>query len=756
MTFLAPLFLIGAAAGIIPVVLHMINRQKAKELPFSTLRFLRRSVEKTRRRKRVHDLLLLLVRVAVLVLVAVGLAKPTVTQLGSLWGKSQSAVVIVLDNSTSMGLIDGDAPRFETARRAALQVVDQLHEGDQVALLLSGGPPFDRQGQLDRTHENIRQTLSACQVSGQRADLLAAVDNARSILAESDAAQKQIFVVTDGQALSWEGQAGLLESDGKDQDAEDHQRGEAAKIPVIVVDCHHSPQPNTAVRRVTIEAPAPMTGVQVKITAELFGDAMVAQQRHIELWLDGQKKATSPAIAIEPGRQATHDFVFVLDKSGLCQGEVRLVGQDGCPMDDRRFFTLDVDRAVPVAIVKSRDHEIAALADAFYVEKALGAGVSGASAIRTTVLDTAALPTEPLSHFKVIFCVNLPALDVPATRALARYVADGGNLFWIAGDQVDPEAYNQMSRRALPDSNGPGPLLPAPLVDVRSTENEPDLDSWHVAFLDASHPALSPFFEPPSIYQSVLVYRYVSTDAADAPDARVLARLDDGQALLTERPIEKGRVLFLGTNAQVDWTNLPLRPIFLPMLTRLVFNLAGQQQDRHETVTGSPLRMAFDERSQPLGVEIQPPSGETIRLRTESEKGKPGQMFRYTDTYQSGIYLLRPLETQTPPVAWSVNVDPNESNPALIKPDEFVTKLAPAPVMFADNPTDLNPTFRSLREGQSLWEFFLVLVLVGLVVESYLANRLTPRQAPGEKPGGVLPGPDRTARLHGSVVAPTP
>ena len=34
MTFAAPLFLLAALAAAIPVVLHMINRQKAKELPF--------------------------------------------------------------------------------------------------------------------------------------------------------------------------------------------------------------------------------------------------------------------------------------------------------------------------------------------------------------------------------------------------------------------------------------------------------------------------------------------------------------------------------------------------------------------------------------------------------------------------------------------------------------------------------------------------------------------------------------------------
>ena len=68
MTFAAPLFLMAALAAAIPVILHMINRQQAKNLPFPTLRFLKISAEKTRRRKRIHDLLLMLLRAAVLLL----------------------------------------------------------------------------------------------------------------------------------------------------------------------------------------------------------------------------------------------------------------------------------------------------------------------------------------------------------------------------------------------------------------------------------------------------------------------------------------------------------------------------------------------------------------------------------------------------------------------------------------------------------------------------------------------------------------
>ena len=59
----------------------MISRQRAKDLPYSTLRFLRIAVQKTRRRRKIQDLFLMLLRMAVLLLIALGLSRPTVTNL---------------------------------------------------------------------------------------------------------------------------------------------------------------------------------------------------------------------------------------------------------------------------------------------------------------------------------------------------------------------------------------------------------------------------------------------------------------------------------------------------------------------------------------------------------------------------------------------------------------------------------------------------------------------------------------------------
>ena len=101
----------------------------------------------------------------------------------------------------------------------------------------------------------------------------------------------------------------------------------------------------------------------------------------------------------------------------------------------------------------------------------------------------------------------------------------------------------------------------------------------------------------------------------------------------------------LGISAHVNWSNLPLRPIFLPLVTRLTFELAEVRHGFHNVIAGQPLVLAFPEATRPVGIELVLPSGETLRLKSDGTEGKAGQTFRYADTHAIGVYLLRALGT---------------------------------------------------------------------------------------------------------------
>ena len=748
----APLFFLAALAAAIPVILHMISRQRAKHLPFSTLRFLRTSVEKTRRRRRIQDVLLMMLRAAALVLIAMGLSEIKVTQLSALLGRgAASAVAIVLDNSASMAVADKGRPRFETARGAVDQILQELGPDDQTALLLTGGPPFAEQGQLDSSRDAFLRMFNQCSVSNERADLAMRIQEARKTLAASGAPNKVIYVITDVPKHGWEGLKGEglgIRDWGLEKDDRNPIPNPQSPIPIVIVDCTREPEPNVAIQNVELETAVPVAGVPVKATVEVFNAAPSAQQRLVELYVDDQKKGTSPVLNIEPEGKKAHAFQFSFERGGLHRCEARLVGQDGSSLDDRWFFSMEVDQGIPVAIVTPQRHEIPYLDDSFYVQQALMPARSGNWAIRGTVLAAKDLAAEKLQNYAVVYCVNLPAFEADVADKLRQYVEGGGHVFWICGENVQPAAYNAMNQQAQ------GQLLPAPLLEVRTAKAAEGRDSWHIRYLDEKHRALTPLVKPDPLYQSVLIYKHVRMDAkaAAASGASVLARLDEagpdkaGEPLLAQRKIGRGSVTMLGTSAHVGWTNLPLKTIFLPLLVRMTFELAGTEQAQRTALAGSPLVLPFDDEKNPLSVAVVPPSGTLYELKTKSEPGHRGQVLRYNDTYDVGFYTMRPLVgTGAKQVAFAVNVDPEEANPAKADPEDLKERFAPTDVVFADNPEDLSNTFKLLHEGTNLWDYFLWAVLVVLVFETFVSNWLSPKPA-DEQLQAVPPGMRRLAR----------
>lgn len=740
-----PLWFLAAAAAVIPVILHLINRQRAKDLPFPTLRFLKISVQKTRRRRRIQDLLLMLLRMAALILIAAGLANISLSNLPVFGRGEAKAVALILDNSASMDVVDDGRPRFETAVAAAGRIMQSLKEKDEVALFLTGGPRFPEDGRLERQQDKVLQILSQVRVSYERADLAVKVRQARKQLVKAKAKNRVIYVLTDLQELCWdtlekrpEGAAGSTDAADPKAELSDEDRQEQ-EIPIVMVDCNRAPRPNVAVQKVTLESTVPVAGVPVKADVTIFNSSPVPQQRQLELYVDGVKQASSPSLEIPSEGTKDYTFDFSFDRGGLHRGEVRLVGQDdGSPKDNRRFFAMEVNQGIPVAIVKAKQHEIPYLEDTFYLQQALApAGAGGGWALRTNSLTVAQLASEPLAQYTAVYLVNLPAPESAVAAQLRAYVENGGNLVWICGDNVDPAAYNKMNEDAQ------GKLLPAPLLDVRQPAPDSGRDSWFIGQIDKENRAMAALSEPASLYQSVLVYKHVRIDAGPGSGATVLARLDDGQPLLVQRSVERGKVTMLGTSTHVGWTNIPLRPIFLPLFARMTFEMAQVEQTRHTGVAGSPIVIQFDEQNRPAHVEVVPPSGELDRFETVDKSGQREKEFRYPNTYDVGVYSVRMPDAVRPmQMAVSVNLDPAESSAKKIDRAELEKRFAPTPLWF---PEDLEkPTYPDKHD--TLWDFLLALVLIVLVVETFISNWFSPKKDEDEQLQNLPPGMRRLAK----------
>ena len=111
MVFGSPLFLIGAAAAAIPVIIHILFRKKARKQQFPSLLLIKMVKKRVTRYHRIRELILLMLRIAVIVFLALALARPLIPGFGH---DSDTVIVFVIDDSLSMGRICEGVSLFES------------------------------------------------------------------------------------------------------------------------------------------------------------------------------------------------------------------------------------------------------------------------------------------------------------------------------------------------------------------------------------------------------------------------------------------------------------------------------------------------------------------------------------------------------------------------------------------------------------------------------------------------------------------
>src|SRR2546428_979496 len=104
MAFLTPLFLVGLSALAIPVLIHLIQRERKRVVEFPSLMFVRRIPYQSVRRRRIRHWFLLLLPAAAVALIVAAFARPFMQQSAAAIAVSRGArpVVILLDQSASM------------------------------------------------------------------------------------------------------------------------------------------------------------------------------------------------------------------------------------------------------------------------------------------------------------------------------------------------------------------------------------------------------------------------------------------------------------------------------------------------------------------------------------------------------------------------------------------------------------------------------------------------------------------------------
>jgi hypothetical protein len=180
MTFVFPILLGGLALAGIPILLHLILRQKPKTLPFPAFRFLVQKHRTNLRKLQLRHLLLLALRVLLIVALCLALARPKFFHESlNLSSDRPVAAILIFDTSPSMDYRSTDqVSRLKEAKDRGLELIEQLPDGSRLLIIDSAEPNLsDRAEWLTSPHQ-ARQQISNLKIRPASAPVTRSIEQA--------------------------------------------------------------------------------------------------------------------------------------------------------------------------------------------------------------------------------------------------------------------------------------------------------------------------------------------------------------------------------------------------------------------------------------------------------------------------------------------------------------------------------------------------------------------------------------------------
>ncbi|MEJ2133043.1 MAG: BatA domain-containing protein, partial [Gammaproteobacteria bacterium] len=193
---LTPLFLAGIAAIAIPLIVHLVRREEHTSFAFPSLMFLESIPVREHRRRTIRHWWLLALRCLIIALLCLAFAQPFIEWPMQITGASNDSRdrVVLLDRSHSMQA----GSRFDNARGLARKAIDELKAGDRAALVLFDDETLVTQ-KLTRDQAELRTALAAARTGHSHTDINSALSRASALLEKSDAAIREIVLISDFQ-----------------------------------------------------------------------------------------------------------------------------------------------------------------------------------------------------------------------------------------------------------------------------------------------------------------------------------------------------------------------------------------------------------------------------------------------------------------------------------------------------------------------------------------------------------------------------
>lgn len=611
MSFLHPGFVwAGMAFAALPIVIHLLFRRRRAPVEWAAMELVRQALAAQRRRIWIEQLLVLVARVAIVVLLGLALARPLVSSGSTPFAARSRHLTIVLDDGLASGVRaspgDPATAAIMRLRAEAATLVRSLEPGDTVSVVLAAKPvrTVVERPSLDR--EAVARLVESVEATGAATELTAAIERADAIGAGLADRETLVAVFSDFRRGSLPPDAPRPTASGT---------GNASRR--LLVEPATAPVDDRAITRLAVTKAVDDETIEIAVRVRRQGPGLGAESTRVNITSPFLDAPIDRVARFEPG-QAEASISVSARPTGSVAADAMFepmtarLELDALPADDVRHAGIERRSSMRIAVVARRsfgsDAEIDRVPASRWLFRALAP--ADRSGLDVSELDPASVDARSLAELDAVVVPRPDQLSGPAWANLGAFVRDGGTLLvtppgeegtgdWVDGwinATGDPESLGWTIERSPERLESPARLA------VEQPESP-----WFTTFRG----------ELVDLMRPVTVDRR-SRITGFEPE-RIVLRLEDGSPFLMAGSPKgaRGTAAFLASSPELTWTNLPVKPLMVPLVQELI----------RQAVAGSRGTIAAAVGDQPTlppgAATLVAPDGREVAVDAGGRSGEP-------------------------------------------------------------------------------------------------------------------------------------
>ena len=676
MTFLSPsvFWLLGALS--IPIIIHILNRYKVSKVEYSSIALIDELRSSAIYRLNLRKVLILILRLLFLTSLILMFARPVTEGFIPGWfaAEQDASLVIIIDNSASMAAKKNGKSYLDISKSEVMTLLPGFKKETQIIISQTCPPKIVFKG--SNTSSDIRNSIKYIESTNDYDSLWESINNV--ILDEDiNGVIKECVVFSDFMHFP---------------DSSFIKNFEEENNWKFYFINHGKMDKNLGITNVSflnrMKILSQLINIETDVKNTGYDDI---ENVPIELSFNNQRVG-QVITEFKPDFGKSFLFQAYPIKDGILESVISLP-EDDYLLDNNWYQTIAIMDKINCGVIGPN------LEDISLIEMVLQSIDPDGSFLNITKIFQPKIKRLFLDDLDVILVHNVEGISEEGVKDLESFLKKGGGIIWFQGDSSVENFYLDLFSR----------------LDFPRQENLVNSGGgvFNIEVISDQSYLLKDLQKRTIEKELPEILKYV--EVLTSPNHEVHWKLNNDAPLLLEFSKGVGKIFYFSTLLDFGWTDLPIRGMIVPLLYRLLILTGTDEINTAPVLINEPKIIEIKESNLINSWEVVSPTGKTELIVPNYDK----ENIKITQTNELGIYEVynNGKHFTSFPTRLHYNEYPRKSIDKNLLNNIFPKKN----LRWINRDKNFNEVFSETRHGKSLWNIFLIIAIILLLIETILS-----------------------------------